>query len=106
MGRIGVPGAREPGGCRARPHRGGWMARPRPESARWASWTFVSCPGSVVPELGEVRKERQLDLPRRAVAVLGHDELGDVLGGLFGVVAVDEHDDVRGLLGGATCVAH
>jgi hypothetical protein len=42
-------------------------------------------------------EEREADLGREPVAVLGHDDLGGAFvgrGGVVGVVAVDEGDDV------------
>ena len=50
---------------------------------------------SEVAEQREMRKEGQGDGSSWSIAVLGHDEIGLSLdGGIVGVLAVDEHDDV------------
>jgi leucine dehydrogenase len=80
-------------GIRPRPPPPG--ARP-PANLRDRSIEPGSRPGSVVPELGEVRKEGQLDRVGRTVAMLGHDEVGRPLPRqvLRRVVPMDEHDHV------------
>src|SRR5216683_7407989 len=88
------------------------MTFPLPSSPHWPPTRMMTMgllgaglgpPRLQVVEPRVVAAELELDHPRRAVAVLGHDHLGDT-GALVGLVVLGpekEHDQVRILFNGA-----